>query len=60
MNVYFMLLLYFKYIIVIISLILMSLTLLIYLLIKYIIKILNFQKSISQNIFLKALLNLIS
>lgn len=60
MNVYFMLLLYFKYIIVIISLILISLTLLIYLLIKYIIKILNFQKSISQNIFLKALLNLIS
>lgn len=60
MDVYFMLLLYFKYIIVIISLILMSLTLLIYLLIKYIIKILNFQKSISQNIFLKALLNLIS
>lgn len=55
-----MLLLYFKYIIVIISLILMSLTLLIYFLIKYIIKILNFQKSISQNIFLKALLNLIS
>lgn len=55
-----MLLLYFKYIIVIISLILMSLILLIYLLIKYIIKILNFQKSISQNIFLKALLNLIS
>lgn len=60
MDVYFMLLLYFKYIIVIISLILISLTLLIYLLIKYIIKILNFQKSISQNIFLKALLNLIS
>lgn len=60
MDVYFMLLLYFKYIIVIISLILMSLTLLIYLLIKYIIKILSFQKSISQNIFLKALLNLIS
>lgn len=60
MDVYFTLLLYFKYIIVIISLILMSLTLLIYLLIKYIIKILNFQKSISQNIFLKALLNLIS
>lgn len=59
MDVYFTLLLYFKYIIVIISLILMSLTLLIYLLIKYIIKILNFQKSISQNIFLKALLNLI-
>lgn len=60
MDVYFTLLLYFKYIIVIISLILMSLTLLIYLLIKYIIKILSFQKSISQNIFLKALLNLIS
>lgn len=60
MDVYFTLLLYFKYIIVIISLILISLTLLIYFLIKYIIKILNFQKSISQNIFLKALLNLIS